>query len=325
MFTRVLTNFSLTKEHHFQLMKGRDVSFAASRKRPVLYVCNNICDAQQILEVNLLTGNSKKIIDLPYGSEFEIACDIDDNIYVYRRCGPVVPAQYYRYQYDNGKWQEELLSGRQKSEYIHSLFSSPQHKCSTKEDGPDSPNRHPYILDGYFYHYDGKQWEKYKFVGTLYQGNYAVWILPYSTGGYLVLCNRPFSAISYLYLARDRQMIPVCITEYEEPRIIAYSPITKCLYGLKCVDERNVGLYVYRFEVLSLFNECVRVIRRYSELYHNVPPCVKEDVDNPITQRYLEQKAHYVNKNFKPYIDPNNPKRLEEWFDKELRQTSCLI
>lgn len=312
MFVRAIRYVSLnTSRYHY--------SVVASRKRPVLYVTHD----NSIVEVSLITGESHKIMDIPNYYDVTLACDEKDTIYLRR--WSLSGVSFHRISQVTGGWICVDLNGCRgcgSVQYSHGYFTS----WTNTYDSQD-PCSH---VDGEEFHYwDGNQWRIYNIVGnrrpcTTYATSPPDWILPYSNGddAYLVYV-RQASNIAQLWIARQKQMRMIWEQGYGEPPMISYSPELNTIYGVdvRCEYTREeltetytvipapLFISIYQFECISLFNQCIRVIRKHPHLNERVLPHLRENVDFPVTDRYQIQKQ-FADKNLT---------------DDELRNRYCLI
>lgn len=279
MFVRAIPNFEINWDQQY--------SFVASRKRPVLYFNRGNNDTNGIYEISLISGECQKIIDLPTCWETSLACDVNDNLYA--RLWTPINTLFYRFnQYRNNIWDFKLLTGYKdcgEAQYTFRAFSSMMNTSNAES--------YAYIKNDHFHYYDGTHWKDYKIIGDIGPLGIPKWILPYRQEGFLVYFHMNILGVgegeSKLWIARDGKMTKLCENGYEEPGRLTYSSITDAIYGLK-MHNGMLAVFVYHFEVLSLFNQCIRVIRRHPSLREKVPPHLQEKVDNPETERFLRQK-----------------------------------
>ena len=307
-------------------------SCVASRKRPILYVSHG----ETLYEISLITGESHKIAEMPICYDLVLACDENDVLYVrrwshtgvnfHRLSRVTIQERNSPCQVLEG-WRIEDLSGYQgcsSVRYSYEHFSS-----MMNENTYYWHHDHSYVNGKKFNYWDGSVWRVYDIIGNhkpclSHASSFPYWVLPYKyieKDAYLVYF-RQSSFVSQLWIAHNGQMSMIWEQGAGEPSILTYSPTTNMIYGISIVWEvhseestyctRPISLLVlvYQFETFSLFNQCVRIIKKYPHLQKKVPPCLQEIVNFPITERLQQQREKCTNKDLT---------------DDELRNRYCLI
>ena len=311
MFVTTIPPLSLKKSiyHH---------SIVASRKRPVLYVDYD----ETLFEVSLVTGESYKIIDLPSCYDSTLACNESDVIFM-RRWSPN-GIYFHRISQASTGWKIEDLSGCQECgsvQYCYENFSPTMNKWESEE------NR-SYVDGSKFRYWDGSVWRIYNIIGklkTVLAHNmpchlHTGFFRCINSDTYLVYFRRS-KTTAQMWIARNEQMTMIWEQGYAEPPMLTYSALSNKIYGISLEWESthenpiyisrptSLTISVYQFECISLFNQCIRVIRQYPHLDEHVPVYLREKVDYPVTERFLKQKE---------FAD-------KDLTDAELRDRYCLI
>ena len=259
-----------------------------SSKREVAYVALD----GSIWEVSLRTGVQKIIYTFPYQTDCAIACSDDDNLYVRSYHGPQDWVHLSPYK-DYESWVAVRYSDVRDLRIPTSVCYS--HYPFSRNIVRSTAENFSYVEGNKFNYYDGVKWKQYVLRGSAFfkDMEHVWWVCPDGDSVLFSLIYTPYS--SQVWRARGDRAVLLWYGGDREPKYITYSSITKGLYGLSyTVDHLNWKTYyhvsVYQYDIPTLFNLCASIVNR-EKMIDRVPFCLKDQVMNQETERYLRQKG----------------------------------
>ena len=114
--------------------------------------------------------------------------------------------------------------------------------------------------------------------------SYPIWITPY--GNELIFGVYEYGR-EHIWITRGDRAVKMVHCGVNEPSCVTYSPVMQAIYGLT-YNDGSYFVSVYKFEVISLFNQCAKIIQKNKMIYQ-VPLCLRDQVMNPETKRFREQ------------------------------------
>ena len=136
---------------------------------------------------------------------------------------------------------------------------------------------HSYLERHAFYYHNGEIWKRY--IAEDYVSisrSYPIWITPY--GNELIFGVYEYGR-EHIWITRGDRAVKMVHCGVNEPSCVTYSPVMQAIYGLTYTDG-SYFISVYKFEVISLFNQCAKIIQK-SEMIDQVPLCLKRPSDEP--------------------------------------------
>lgn len=254
----------------------------ASSKRPIIYMASD----GDIWEVSLQTHTQKLIYSFTHPTACTLACDEKDDLYIGSYDGAGECVHLLRCE---DSWTPVVYScvlsmfnglGNSKVQYSYYSFSSPTY------------THYSYVNHNFFFHWNGSTEKRYTLQGSIFfkDYEYVFWVV--QDGDAVIFCLKNSAHPTQIWKTQGDHAVLLWYGGYHEPKHVTYSPTMKAIYGLshRILDGKTYyHVSIYHPEVPSLFNICSSKITR-EKMSENVPPYLKDQIINPITERYARLK-----------------------------------
>ena len=290
MFTRISPVFTIKHA-------DRPFTLTASTKRPVLYIYYD----DSLYEMSLITRGITLIDTFDSFNSVSLACDINDDLYVHGSigCGSTYDGYVYRLTYSPASGYVcshymEIREDELKKLRYPIYYESYWHRNGVSICISQSHDRYYFENAWRFALPDGP----FGLTGKQSLGSrFPSWIAPYANNEHLIYIQG-YSGGAQLLRAYENTPLPtlsmIWISSVENPKEVVYSLVTKEIYGFSrplehselrsprnnCSEECYIS--VFNHEVMSLFNRCANVIQKNPALKEQVPPYIREKIDESV-------------------------------------------